>query len=66
MLLCVNKMERKYITPDKALLNFYSYMQLLGVNRIWSATMLLCSMPADTETSFSFIHLFIKISAYLQ
>lgn len=67
MLLCVNKMERKNIDNDldNDLLNFCSYMQLLGVNRIWSATKLLCSMPADTETSFSFIH-FIKISAYLQ
>lgn len=65
MLLCVNKMESKNISPANILLNFYSYIQLLGVNRIWPATKLLCSVPADTETSFSFIH-FIKISAYLQ
>lgn len=65
MLLCVNKMDRKNISLDKVLLNFYSYMWLLGVNRIWPATKLLCSVPVDIETSFSFIHL-IKISAYLQ
>lgn len=65
MLLCVNKMKRKTISPANVLLSFYSHMQLLGLNRIWPATKLLCSVPADTETSFSFIH-FIKISAYLQ
>lgn len=65
MLLYVNKVDRKSISPDNVLLNFYSYMQLLGVNRICPATNLLCCVPADTETSFSFIH-FIKILVYLQ